>query len=616
MPAINITDLNNAQLDVNTIAGVATSTAPTVTDRLGNVKATVFGAVQTLKAFNVRGPWATATAYALKDVYTFGGYAYVAVAAHTSTTVAADLASGYVTVHQGATREDLAASGGAGLIGGANQVVPSIAGLRGLNKASASKNAFVTGYYVAGDGGGGPYYYDAADTTTVDNGGTTIVATDGGRWKLAHNGTVSVKQFGAKGISTDDFTFLQSAITTICGFAGTLIFNPGEYKISQPLTFPNTSWKILGGGGQTQTAIRETAGNIRLFDLTNCNGPAKLIEGITFIGRATGVASSIGVYANITNGVVLRDCWFLGLSIGVQKLNTSSFVNQFDCVYEANTTAIAYDDGAECIISNPTFYKNFTDLYLTGDLATFVCINPNVIGSVGFSIRLISASYGQFTNLTARPDQGGVSIPVLVSLEGTSQHNQFNGITSKGYGKMLVKMTAGGASKFNKFTDLRATGAMAQAIEIGAGNTDNDFDGYVFDGCGTAIVDAAGSNRYKTGAIRNSTSLAILLATADNVEFDGLTLLGNLANWQISGSVPTVWLDNVNGSVAGLTPVRIGSRRAGAYGRTFYGTAIPIILDYVVGDRVTNITPSVGAPKAWVCTVAGTPGTFVSEGNL
>lgn len=117
MPAININDLNNAQLDVNTIASVATSTAATVTDRLGNVKSTVFAAVQTLKAFNVRGAWATATAYALKDVYTFSGYAYVAVTAHTSTTVAADLASGYVTIHQGATKEDLAAPTGAGLLG-------------------------------------------------------------------------------------------------------------------------------------------------------------------------------------------------------------------------------------------------------------------------------------------------------------------------------------------------------------------------------------------------------------------------------------------------------------------------------------------------------------------
>jgi hypothetical protein len=35
-----------------------------------------------------------------------------------------------------------------------------------------------------------------------------------------------------------------------------------------------------------------------------------------------------------------------------------------------------------------------------------------------------------------------------------------------------------------------------------------------------------------------------------------------------------------------------------------------------VGDRAIFQTPTVGSPKAWVCTAAGTPGTWVSEGNL
>ena len=35
-----------------------------------------------------------------------------------------------------------------------------------------------------------------------------------------------------------------------------------------------------------------------------------------------------------------------------------------------------------------------------------------------------------------------------------------------------------------------------------------------------------------------------------------------------------------------------------------------------VGDRIYDSTPTTGSPKSWVCTVAGTPGTWVSEGNL
>lgn len=34
------------------------------------------------------------------------------------------------------------------------------------------------------------------------------------------------------------------------------------------------------------------------------------------------------------------------------------------------------------------------------------------------------------------------------------------------------------------------------------------------------------------------------------------------------------------------------------------------------GDNVLNGAPAIGAPKGWVCTVTGSPGTWVSEGNL
>ena len=34
------------------------------------------------------------------------------------------------------------------------------------------------------------------------------------------------------------------------------------------------------------------------------------------------------------------------------------------------------------------------------------------------------------------------------------------------------------------------------------------------------------------------------------------------------------------------------------------------------GDRVINSSFSVGQPKAWICTASGTPGTWISEGNL
>jgi hypothetical protein len=49
---------------------------------------------------------------------------------------------------------------------------------------------------------------------------------------------------------------------------------------------------------------------------------------------------------------------------------------------------------------------------------------------------------------------------------------------------------------------------------------------------------------------------------------------------------------------------------------TYYLDRVPTTGSYVVGDRVVRTPPVVGQPKAWVCTVKGSPGTWVSEGNL
>lgn len=49
---------------------------------------------------------------------------------------------------------------------------------------------------------------------------------------------------------------------------------------------------------------------------------------------------------------------------------------------------------------------------------------------------------------------------------------------------------------------------------------------------------------------------------------------------------------------------------------TYYGTSIPTAGYYKIGDIVKNSAPAAGAPRGWVCTASGTPGSWISEGNL
>ena len=159
---------------------------------------------------------------------------------------------------------DLAASTGASMVGhdsttldlilknSLGKVVSSIADLKTIDKTKYTQ-AFVTGYYADGDGGGGSYYYDASDTTAVDNGGTVIVASDGGRWKLSHTGSVTLKQFGCVGDGVADDTIRgQAAFTWALEQTYAAIrVSEGGYLFTQ-INMPwsaNQKLDIIGEGG-------------------------------------------------------------------------------------------------------------------------------------------------------------------------------------------------------------------------------------------------------------------------------------------------------------------------------------------------------------------------------
>lgn len=69
-----------------------------------------------------------------------------------------------------------------------------------------------------------------------------------------------------------------------------------------------------------------------------------------------------------------------------------------------------------------------------------------------------------------------------------------------------------------------------------------------------------------------------------------------------------------SGAALGTDVVYIAQR----FGDKIYrqATAVPTVGTWAIGDYAQQATPVVGQPKGWLCTVAGNPGTWVSEGNL
>jgi hypothetical protein len=97
--------------------------------------------------------------------------------------------------------------------------------------------------------------------------------------------------------------------------------------------------------------------------------------------------------------------------------------------------------------------------------------------------------------------------------------------------------------------------------------------------------------------------------------------MGNdLAATVFRSGVDAAWFFRLTGE---NTSANVGKRRLdfpNGFGlgdrKILPGTGAPTSGTYVQGDRVWNTAPSVGNPKSWVCTASGSPGSWVSEGNL
>lgn len=137
--------------------------------------------------------------------------------------------------------------------------------------------------------------------------------------------TVSVKDFGAVGDGVaNDTAAIQAAIdATPAG--ETLLFNPGNYRLTAELTIPRPMRLMATSGGAQLSMATTNTNHIRIGDGTLATRNSRLgvtIEGLTFAPASGVTAFTSGACIRVQYGafVTIEKCDFFGADGGGKKL--------------------------------------------------------------------------------------------------------------------------------------------------------------------------------------------------------------------------------------------------------------------------------------------------------
>jgi hypothetical protein len=259
----------------------------------------------------------------------------------------------------------------------------SVAKLRMVDKRLFT-SVRTAGYHAAGDGGGALYYYDSSDTTSADNGGTVIVGKAGARWKLAHDGVLSLRQFGAKGNGTTDDT---AAITTWLAAlpeGGHGHAAAGRYKFTQALVAPLRNRVAITGAGSQQTVFVYGGSSATIDLLTIGDGDTSLtgwsLEGFGLNSTKKMTAGTALRIKKLQNGNRLRD-------VSCSSPNTEKKL--WDGVWFDNINVLTYEQfeidvqNEGLIVNGATSVDSGSDLTLDKGFIAFPTVGVHVAGGFG-----------------------------------------------------------------------------------------------------------------------------------------------------------------------------------------------------------------------------------------
>lgn len=433
------------------------------------------------------------------------------------------------------------------------------------------------------------------DTTFVP--GTTITS----NWLNAVNDTcvsnqdlINARSFGATGDgTTDDTAALQAAINAGIAANADVFIPSGTYKTTSSLLITNTTIKIYGAG-RYATNISYTGTSSAII----CSGWGGIIDNLavyTTSQNANGIEAG-----NDSRNCVISNA-YIQVNGGYSALNTGAGIllagnGGWSGGLEIRTTyVLAFKYGIKMTGTNTS-----TDTWTTVSMYNCWFAGSQLpTGSAGIYM-------DQYTNGIGTCLYGG-------TIEGYDtgiliENGCLGGVFESDFEGNATVYSVG--ESFNgRIVSAFGAPSFSQAANLTAGPV----------WFATKLLQGQGPKEYNYYA----PELQVAQGSAEVKKLDYYHCSGNLIDGTMTGTYKLKY--------------SIGLGQGGEYGsavhpsshyiqlaqsKLHWGTQSPSarsgsqVVEWTQGDVCFNLSAAVGQPKGWVCTVSGTPGTWVSMGNL
>jgi hypothetical protein len=447
----------------------------------------------------------------------------------------------------------------------------------------------------------------------------TSLSTDLANRVVVDGLVVNVKDHGATGNgSTDDSTAINAVLTTAAGNPGTIVYFPkGIYLVNHPLIIPGFTTLVGTGWGSTtqdQTTIKLGNGS---------SGATWNKWGVLTSSIAAGNAASAG------NSIFITDMKIDGNNSSngnaIVLMNQQSRVQNVRIANFIGTTAGS--DGYGIWFAGQTIPNS--------DVLVNNCVANTVINCrVGCNnSRIYSDDSG------SRYTDGQIQNFVCISQTTPSNIDDINLNHAGGWTFDMVHTNGSGAAGIHLGNVFNTTIVNCYLDGWGIGNTSGTtncirIDNYSTGGGGTSDIIIA-NNRFKGRAEQVSPGVYNVIALSPSANQGKANITGNLLYTEtLTGTVnflsvtgaASQLLGQVNSNEFDISQATAGTPFGTAAqtnnlmnftGNSFnFGAAAPSAGWYPAGFVVWNSAPAAGGAPGFVCTTAGTPGTWKAMANL